>query len=85
MYTIGELKERFKGQFKSVEVYRMKNSVFNFHTDNIDYVEDYSDDIECRSVELMDKWQYFRTVEANTSLMPDNIEDEQFPILVIGL
>jgi hypothetical protein len=85
MFTIGELKEKFKGQYDSIEVYFMNGRTF--HTDSIRlaYEDEYTDITECVDFELMDKERYFRTIEANTSLMPDNVEDEQFPILVIGI
>jgi hypothetical protein len=85
MFTIGELKERFKGQYDSIEVYYMNGRTF--HTDSIRLAaeDEYTDITECVDFELMDKERYFRTIEANTSLMPDNVEDEQFPILVIGI
>jgi len=85
MFTIGELKERFKGQYDSIEVYYMNGRTF--HTDNIRLAaeDEYTDITECVDFELMDKERYFQTIEANTSLMPDNVEDEQFPILVIGI
>jgi hypothetical protein len=85
MFTIGELKEKFKGQYDSIEVYFMNDRTF--HTDSIKLAceDEYTDITECIDFELMDKERYFRTIEANTSLMPDNVEDEQFPILVIGI
>jgi len=85
MFTIGELKERFEGQYDSIEVYFMNGRTF--HTDSIRLAaeDEYTDITECVDFELMDKERYFRTIEANTSLMPDNVEDEQFPILVIGI
>ena len=85
MFTIGELKERFKGQYDSIEVYFMNSRTF--HTDSIRLAaeDEYTDITECVDFELMDKERYFQTIEANTSLMPDNVEDEQFPILVIGI
>lgn len=70
--TVGELKEKYAGQYADVEVYADRwNRKPGFHTDRIMNVEDYEDLDEVVEYSLMDEGEYSSTVFANCSECTD--------------
>lgn len=88
MKTVKELKEEYKDQYVDVEVYKILSRNGHgetFHTDSIEYQDEYDNDTEVTDYELMSKERYFATIEANTSAFAKDTEDDQFPVLIVGI
>jgi hypothetical protein len=83
--TVKDVKEKYVGQYATIEVYRYNDLKINveFHTDNLNYVEDYTDDMELEndwSYELMDDEQYNNSIDANCKHIPfSELYDEDDP------
>lgn len=76
--TIKEIKEMYKGQYEDIEVYKVSssNSVgkhypSNFHTDNCEQVEEFTDESEVGLYELMDENEYNHSIMANSDIYAD--------------
>lgn len=81
--TITDVIKMNEGKFVDVEVYRGDTS---FHTDQIRWVENYSDDENVISWKLIDEDEYDHTVLANTCEFADFAEwydDENVQVLCI--
>ena len=83
--TIADAKEINKGKYNTVEVYKNINQISkDFHTDNIEFTEEYTGNTEIIDYNLMDKEEYNNTVLANHDLYADDFMSESdFPVLCI--
>ena len=68
--TIKELKEKYK-DYVDIEVYVPTDGKEIFHTDYIKNVEEYPENLDVISWELMDKARYDASISANSSVSAD--------------
>ena len=89
MYSIKELKERYKGEYADVDVYRYASYVaqkdHSFHSDDIkDVYDDVPEDVEIvADYRLMDEEDYNNSVFANTCMYFSDIYSPDDKVLVI--
>lgn len=81
--NIKEIKALYNGEFDAVEVYRFTGKRHSVHTDFIEELEDYSEDAEVQTHELMDEDEYNSTIFANCSNRFTNIYEKSDKVLVI--
>ena len=81
--TIKEIKDNYNGKFDAVEVYKFTGKRHSIHTDFIEEVEDYSEDAEVQTHQLMDEDEYNSTIFANCSNQFTDIYDKSDKVLVI--
>lgn len=81
--TIKEIMDNYNGEFAAVEVYKFTGKRHSIHTDFIEEVDDYSDDAEVQTSQLMDEDEYNSTIFANCSNKFNDIYKKSDKVLVI--
>lgn len=81
--NIEETKALYNGEFDAVEVYKFTGKRHSIHTDFIEEVEDYSEDAEVQTHQLMDEEEYNSTIFANCSIKFTDIYEKTDKVLVI--
>jgi hypothetical protein len=69
---IRDIKNRFKGKYEDVEVYDINISL-SWHTDYLNFTEDYSDDDDVLDYKLMSIDDYEHTILINTCLYAEDL------------
>ena len=81
--TIKEIKELYKNEFTNFEVYRFVGKRHVIHTDFVEEAEDYNDESEVVSHQLMNEDDYNSTIYSNCSDKFADIYDKNDKVLVI--
>lgn len=81
--NIKETKALYNGEFNAVEIYKFTNKRHSIHTDFIEEVNDYADEMEVLAYQLMDEDEYNSTIFANCSNRFTDIYEKSDKILII--